>query len=123
MNEKLSRLRFRAAQQYGLQCFVCHRPYGPRFQFHHVEYPSGWKTYRDFKTNAKYNEYIMPRIMEHPDVFLLLCKSCHELVSAVQRVRGQGKFERLLDACRRSRLGGARTAGKAVKTKSGRHRA
>lgn len=120
MNEKLSCLRFRAAQKYELRCFVCRRPYGPRFQFHHMEYPKEWKTYRDFKTNAAYNAYIMPRIMERPDVFLLLCKPCHELVSAVQRVRGREKFERLLDACRRSRLGGARSARKSARKRHGR---
>lgn len=106
MNDRLSRLRFRAASMYDLRCFVCRKPYGPRFQFHHMRYPEGWKTYRDFKTGQKYNEYILPKIMRHPEVFRLLCKRCHELVSAVQRVRGRQKFDRLIDTCVKSRLGG-----------------
>ena len=106
VNERLSRMRFKAASMYGLRCFVCRRPYGPRFQFHHLQYPKEWKTYRDFKSSQKYNEYIVPKIMAHPDIFRLLCWRCHELVSMVQRVRGRQKFERLLDTCVKSRLGG-----------------
>ena len=104
MNEKLTRMRVRAAALYDMQCFVCRKPFGPRFQFHHLSYPDGWKTHRDFKTNPKYNEYILPKIMKHPHVFRLLCHACHRLVSMTQKIRDEPRFERLIDTCVRSRF-------------------
>jgi hypothetical protein len=66
-----------AREQYSGKCFMCHKPYGKGFAFHHKEYDPTRKTHRDFKNTLDYNRYVIPEIISCPNRFRLLCKNCH----------------------------------------------
>ena len=78
----------------GNRCFICRKKYGKKFTFHHLDYKSDEKTYRDFKSSMKYNEYILPIIDENPDRFVLLCNKCHYGVTKLSRYK-RDKLERM----------------------------
>jgi hypothetical protein len=59
------------------RCFVCQKPYGKGFAFHHKSYDPQRKTHKDFKNSTAYNNYVIPEIINCPDRFRLLCKICH----------------------------------------------
>ena len=97
-------MRKETAALFGSQCYVCRRPFGRHFSIHHLRYPPGWRRHSDFPSSTAYNEYVLPLIRQRPDVFLLLCRGCHRMVSITQRIADQSRFERLLTVMQRSRL-------------------
>lgn len=104
MNAALRKKRIEAAEALGGRCAICEKKFGKRFQFHHVYYPDGWLVHSDFSSNARYNEYILPKIVTNPEIFRLLCHTCHRLVSIIQSIKDDGRFERLVATARESRV-------------------
>lgn len=97
MNKRLkSRRAWVAATYYESRCYVCEKPFGRYFSFHHFFYPRYWKRHSDFSNNDQYDEYVLDRIVEHPGLFALLCRGCYHLVTITQRIGDQGRFERLV---------------------------
>ena len=47
----------------------------------------------------------MDKIEERPEVFALLCRGCHHLVTITQRIGDQSRFERLVWVMTNSRRG------------------
>jgi len=91
-----------AEQLFFSECYVCHKRYGKRFQFHHLTYRDNEKTYANFKNNNDdYQLYILPIIESRPLDFELLCNKHHYLVEILKRFKPE-RFERLFDVVRRS---------------------
>lgn len=65
---------------FGGKCYVCHRPWGKGFTFHHKKYISGEKTYSDFATPREYYEYLLPIIRKYPNRFAVVCSKHHRAV-------------------------------------------
>jgi len=63
----------------------------------------GEKIHSDFNIWAQYNEYVLPIIQKIPEKFALLCNTCHKLISILQSIKDDSRFERLVDLARRSR--------------------
>lgn len=59
------------------KCYICQKPYGSGFAFHHKKYDPNRKKHSDFKNTIEYNAYVIPEIISDPDRFRLLCKICH----------------------------------------------
>lgn len=59
------------------RCFICRKPYGKGFAFHHEIYDESRKTHSDFPNTIAYNRYVLPEIIASPERFWLLCKICH----------------------------------------------
>lgn len=87
----------------GGKCILCLKSFGKNFHFHHVEYREGEKKHSDFKSWISYTEYIIPIIQKIPDKFALLCNTCHRLISILQSIKDNARFERVVDLSRRSR--------------------
>ena len=62
------------------RCYVCRKPFGKGFAFHHVYYIQNDVKYSDFKTSLAYHVALEPLIKSNPSRFLLLCKAHHHLV-------------------------------------------
>ena len=91
-----------AKPQFDLKCRVCHKKFGKYFVFHHKEYITGEKTYKDFKTTYDYNLYILPIIDKDPNRFRLFCKGHHSLVEKLKRLK-KDKFARLSECVMESK--------------------
>jgi len=87
------------AKLFNSECFVCKRPFGKGFTFHHLKYIQGEKTYRDFDDNADYQRYILPIVRAQPQRFLLLCKKHHSALEKLKRFKKE-TLTRLLQAVR-----------------------
>lgn len=87
----------------GGKCVLCLKKTGKGTSFHHIGYRVGEKKHSDFTTWISYNEYILPIIQSTPDKFALLCFACHRLISILQRIKDDSRFERVVDMARRSR--------------------
>jgi len=87
----------------GGKCIICLKNFGKNFNFHHVGYRLGEKKHSDFKTWIKYNEYVLPVIQNTPVHFTLLCNKCHRLISILQSIKSDSRFERLVNLARDSR--------------------
>ena len=73
VNEKLRVAR----ELFEGRCYVCRKPFGNGFAFHHNEYDPNRKTHKDFKNTIDYNRYVLPEVIAHAERFYLLCKICH----------------------------------------------
>jgi len=62
------------------------------------------KKHSDFVSWISYNEYILPVINYNPKYFALLCNTCHRLISILQSIKDDSRFERVVDMARRSRV-------------------
>ena len=85
------------------KCVICLKKFGKNFHFHHVGYRDNEKKHSDFKSWADYNEYVLPIIEKIPAEFALLCKTCHHLITILQAIKDDSRFERVVDLARRSR--------------------
>jgi len=86
---------------YNSECYICKKKYGKRFSFHHYTYKKDEKTYRDFKNNDNYQEYILPIIQNRPYDFELLCHKHHYIVEKLKRFKPEN-LERLISVVRSS---------------------
>lgn len=87
----------------GGKCIICLKNFGKNFHFHHIEYRVGEKKHSNFKSWIKYNEYVLPIIQNFPTKFALLCNKCHRLISILQSIKDDSRFERVIHLARRSR--------------------
>ena len=87
----------------GGECVICLKKFGKNFHFHHIEYRVGEKKHSDFKSWIDYNLYVLPIIQSIPEKFALLCNTCHRLISILQCIKDDSRFERLVDLARNSR--------------------
>jgi len=74
-----------ATTYYDAMCFVCRKPYGMWFAFHHKRYDPKRKTHADFKNTTEYNRYVIPEVVANPERFRLLCKVCHSRIDQPRR--------------------------------------
>jgi len=84
-------------------CFICKKQTRKGFSFHHIGYRSDEKKHSDFTSWVQYNEYVLPIICKMPKKFALLCNKCHRLISILQSIKDNSRFERIVDLARRSR--------------------
>lgn len=87
----------------GGKCTLCLKNFGKNFHFHHIQYRIGEKRHSDFTSWMKYNEYVLPIIQKIPEKFSLLCNTCHRLISILQSIKDDSRFERVVDLARKSR--------------------
>lgn len=87
----------------GGKCTLCLKKFGKNFHFHHVQYRVGEKKHSDFKSWTDYNEYVLPIINKNPAMFSLLCNTCHHLITILQAIKDESRFERVVNLARRSR--------------------
>jgi len=87
----------------GGKCILCLKKFGKNFHFHHIQYRVGEKKHSDFTSWTSYNEYVLPIIQKIPEKFALLCNTCHRLISILQAIKDNSRFERVFDLARRSR--------------------
>lgn len=92
-----------AAGLFHRECYLCHKKYGKNFQFHHIAYRENEKKHSDFDSYYEYTVYVVSIIQTRPDDFALLCKTCHYLITILQAIKDDSRFERVVDLARRSR--------------------
>jgi hypothetical protein len=85
------------------KCVLCLKKFGKNFHFHHIVYRKDEKKHSDFTSWVRYNEYVLPIIQRIPEKFALLCNTCHRLISILQSIKDDSRFERVVDMARRSR--------------------
>lgn len=103
---KIKHIKIKRAQVgalLGNKCNLCLKKFGKNFHFHHIGYRYNEKRHSDFKSWIKYNEYVLPIIQKLPEKFALLCNTCHRLISILQYIKDDARFERVVDLARRSR--------------------
>ena len=101
--EKYKEQRKRTARLFGSKCFLCEKKFGKNFHFHHIAYRKTEKKHSDFGNWMRYTMYIIPIIEQDPGRFALLCHTCHHLVTILQKIKDNDRFERVVDLARRSR--------------------
>ena len=101
--QKIKLKRKQVAELLGGKCILCLKNFGKNFHFHHIVYRKGEKRHSDFKSWISYNEYVLPIISRNYQRFALLCNTCHRLVSILQSIKDDSRFERVVDLARRSR--------------------
>jgi len=101
--QKIKLKRKQVAELLGGKCILCLKKFGKNFHFHHIQYRINEKIHSDFNTWAQYNEYTLPIIQKIPEKFALLCNTCHRLISILQSIKDDSRFERVVDLARRSR--------------------
>lgn len=74
-----------AEEFYRNRCYVCQKKFGKYFQFHHLWYNENELIWKDFKNQKEYWNHVCYEIMEQPERFMLLCKTCH---SRIDKPRG-----------------------------------
>lgn len=102
--ETIKKYRKKVALLLGNRCYICRKPFGKNFHFHHIEYRKGELKHSNFKSSYHYNAYVLPIIERLPDKFSLLCHKCHRFLGFLQVIKDTGRFERLVDLSRRSRI-------------------
>ena len=82
------------------RCYICHRPFGKGFAFHHVYY-DGFEP--DYRNTDLYWNYVSKQITNTPRQFYLLCKPHHYLIDRYLKRMGNDKFRRVVVVRRESR--------------------
>jgi len=100
---KIKLKRKNIAKIFGGICIICLKKFGKNFHFHHIGYRSNEKKHSDFTSWVQYNEYVLPIIENTPVHFALLCNTCHRLISILQSIKDDSRFERVVHLARRSR--------------------
>ena len=100
---KIKIKRKKVATLLGGRCILCLKKFGANFHFHHIGYRKDEKRHSDFKSWINYNEYVLPIINKIPEKFALLCNTCHRLISILQVIKDDSRFERVVDLARKSR--------------------
>ena len=98
---KKQKIKVASIKYFNSECYICAKPFGKGFLFHHVRYKEGEKTYRDFTKYLSYQMYILRKVRKDPSNFVLLCRGHHFLVEKMKRFNAD-KFERLVDVVKRS---------------------
>ena len=101
--QKIKEERRQVAALFGSVCFVCKKSIRKGMSFHHIEYRDKELKHSDFTSWIEYNEYVLPIIQKIPEKFALLCNKCHRLVSILQMIKSDTRFERLVKLARASR--------------------
>jgi len=102
--EEIKKKRVQISKQhFEEKCFVCKKLIKKGLSFHHVGYRKDEKRHSNFKSWIEYNEYVLPIIQKNPNRFALLCQKCHRLVSILQAIKGDSRFDRLVTLASRSR--------------------
>ena len=101
--QKIKLKRKQVAELLGGKCIICLKNFGKNFHFHHIEYRKNEKKHSDFTSWVRYNEYVLPIIQKIPEKFALLCNTCHRLISILQSIKDDSRFERVVDLARSSR--------------------
>ena len=102
--DKIKEQRKQLATLFGDKCEVCLKKFGKNFHFHHIVYRDNEKKHSDYTSWVSYNEYVLPIIQRIPKKFALLCNTCHRLISILQSIKNDSRFERLVGMARKSRL-------------------
>lgn len=94
MNKKELYLRKKAlARLFRSRCFICHKPFGKNFAFHHKWYDGREPDYNT--QNDAYWRYVLKQIEEVPEQFRLLCKAHHYLIDRYLKRMADDKFRRV----------------------------
>lgn len=101
--EKIKLKRIQIASLFGGKCYICQKKIRKGFSFHHISYRYKELIHSDFTSWIGYNEYVLPIIQRIPEKFALLCNKCHRLVSIMQAIKSDTRFERLVKLTRDSR--------------------
>lgn len=101
--DEMKKKRAKVAVVFDNMCFICHKKFGYNFHFHHIKYQSQEKKHSDFKNWIEYSDYILPIIKKNPHRFSLLCNTCHRLISIIQSIKNEERFDRLIEMSRKSR--------------------
>lgn len=101
--QKIKQERKKVAELLGGVCVLCRKKFGKNFHFHHIGYRKNEKRHSDFSSWYLYNVYVLPIIKKIPEKFALLCKTCHQLITILQAINDDLRFERVVDLARRSR--------------------
>lgn len=99
----IKKQRKQVAELLGSVCVLCLKKFGKNFHFHHIGYRKNEKKHSDFSSWYLYNVYVLPIIKKIPEKFALLCKTCHQLITILQSILDDARFERVVDLARRSR--------------------
>jgi len=102
--EKTKIQRLYTAELLGNRCKVCGKKFGKGSTFHHIIYHKTEKTYRDFKNQFDYQDYILPIINKRPEEFYILCTGHHLLVEKLKRFKPE-RFLVLVDIVVQSNKG------------------
>ena len=100
---KIKLKREQLAKAFGGKCIICLKNFGKNFHFHHIGYRDNEKKHSDFTSWVQYNQYVLPIIENTPAHFALLCKTCHRLISILQSIKSNDRFERVVHLARDSR--------------------
>ncbi len=65
-------------------CYLCSKPAGSHFHFHHVEYHATESAYPRNGRSLYLRIKRLAEAEEHPERFRLLCGGCHALVEALK---------------------------------------
>jgi hypothetical protein len=89
---------------FGYRCYVCRKPFGSGFVYHHLYYDGGEPSYKD---RYRYFDYVFKQIETNPRQFLLLCKNHHYFVEWGKRI-ADDKFKRFIKARNKSLKAGGK---------------
>lgn len=101
--KEIKQKREDTAKLFEKRCELCLKKFGKNFHFHHNGYRNNEKKYSDFTSTYEYTMYVMPIIQKMPQAFALLCNTCHHLITILQAIKDDARFERVVDLARRSR--------------------
>ena len=89
------------ARLFKSRCFICHKPFGKGFAFHHKWYDGGEPEYKLY--NMLYWNYVFNQIRTNPKQFRLLCKAHHYLIDRYLKRMADAKFRRVCQVRRESK--------------------
>ena len=93
--------KYLAEKLYHNRCYVCRKPFGKGFAFHHLWYEPIDAVYHNFNGNSnKYHIQLEKFIISNPKRFLLLCKPHHHLVEWGASIKDKSKWNRYCKARR-----------------------
>ncbi len=101
--QEIKEKRKKVAKLLGGVCMMCLKKFEKNFHFHHIGYRQEEQKYSDFNSWLLYNRYVLPIIQKTPAKFALLCNTCHHLITILQAINDDSRFERVVDLARRSR--------------------
>ena len=82
------------AKKFKSRCYVCRKPFGKYFVFHHIYYVDGEPFYKDFKDSTDYQLAVIPFVKKNTPQFLLLCKAHHHLVEWRRSIKDMAMWRR-----------------------------
>jgi len=101
--DEIKQKRAELAVLFGNECKLCIKKFGKNFHFHHIGYKNNEKKHSDFTTHYEYTIYMIPIIRSRVADFALLCKTCHHLITILQAITDNSRFERVVELARKSR--------------------